>query len=445
MRRPLRPITLLHLLLLTACSGGSDPVGSTPTPPTPPVSPPPVTPPTPASLTVQSGDGQSGEPSVALSVPLAVVVRDAGGRALPGVAVTFAVDSGGGSIGSATATSGTDGTASAGIWTLGPATGRQVVSARVGTLPPARFVATAEWASVELPEQTVASSGGVLRVARPGRALDGVELTVPAAAVNTGVSLRVSITATAPTGLPQGSTVISASPVTLREPLLLRVPFDPAVGIAPGDASRVVWMRERDGAWRALPRVRTTATYVDVLLPTLGASTTAPNVAASTTAQPQTDGATVIDIVQGLLRVTRDVDAGYRPGTDDWDFARQSVFGPAGAVVDPGPGMISASLWYFRSCAASPRAIAVAFGGRRSRGCACSSGIPRRRSWARCRPTRPSRHRLGRRSIGSRTSSARSSAAISPRARRRNRIAPPSCICSRAPAPTPPSSASPIA
>ena len=356
------------LLFLTACAGGGDADDPTVTPPT---TPPPVAPATPASLSVRGGDGQSGEPSVALSVPLAVVVRDAAGRALAGVPVSFVVDSGGGSLTNTSSTTATDGTASAGTWTLGPATGRQVVSARVGALPPARFVATAEWANVELPEQTVAASGGVVRVVRPGRALDGVELTVPPAAVDGSVAVRVAVTASAPTGLPAGSIVlgpawrISASPVTLREPLLLRVPFDPSVGLSSGDASRVVWMRERDGVWRALPRVRTASNHVDVLLPSLGAAPSAPSVSTNASAQAQSAGATVIDLVQGLLRVTRDVDAGYRPGTDDWDFARQPVFGPSGSFVDPGPGMISSSLWYFSERKAATGALHGRFQERR--------------------------------------------------------------------------------
>jgi hypothetical protein len=58
----------------------------------------------PASVSASAGDGQSAALSTAVVIPPAVLVVDANGNPIPGVAVTFAVASGGGSVTGAAAT-----------------------------------------------------------------------------------------------------------------------------------------------------------------------------------------------------------------------------------------------------------------------------------------------------------------------------------------------------
>lgn len=81
-----------------------------------------------------SGDAQQGAPGSTLANPLAVRVVDAGGNVKPGVAVTFAVASGGGSLSSTSATTDASGVATSGSWTLGTGQCGQSVSATAGTL-----------------------------------------------------------------------------------------------------------------------------------------------------------------------------------------------------------------------------------------------------------------------------------------------------------------------
>src|SRR5687768_15961186 len=93
--------------------------------------------------TAASTEGQTAYAGDAVPVAPSVIVRDGRGRAVGGVSVTFTVTEGGGSLERASATTNLDGIASAGRWTLGTAAGANEVMARVGSLPPVRFTATA--------------------------------------------------------------------------------------------------------------------------------------------------------------------------------------------------------------------------------------------------------------------------------------------------------------
>jgi LysM repeat protein len=97
----------------------------------------------PASLTKTSGDNQTGAAGSAVPVAPSVTVRDASGNALPGITVTFAVTSGGGSVGGATQVTNAQGVATVGSWTLGTVPGANTLSVTSGTLAPVSFAATA--------------------------------------------------------------------------------------------------------------------------------------------------------------------------------------------------------------------------------------------------------------------------------------------------------------
>jgi hypothetical protein len=93
--------------------------------------------------TAASTDGQVANAGQSVPVAPSVIVRDAAGRVLAGVAVTFEVTQGGGTLERTSARTNLDGIASAGRWTLGPSAGVNEVSATAGKLPPVRFTATA--------------------------------------------------------------------------------------------------------------------------------------------------------------------------------------------------------------------------------------------------------------------------------------------------------------
>jgi hypothetical protein len=87
-----------------------------------------------ASLAVASGDNQTAAVGVTLPNAPAVIAKDQYGNVVGGTAATYTVLSGGGTVSGATATTGADGIARLGAWTLGITAGAQQLRATAGTL-----------------------------------------------------------------------------------------------------------------------------------------------------------------------------------------------------------------------------------------------------------------------------------------------------------------------
>lgn len=83
------------------------------------------------TITINVGHNQAAMAGTAVPTAPSVIVRDLGGNPMAGMQVTFAVTSGGGSVGSATATTNAGGLASAGSWTMGPDAGPNTLTASV--------------------------------------------------------------------------------------------------------------------------------------------------------------------------------------------------------------------------------------------------------------------------------------------------------------------------
>ncbi len=104
---------------------------------------PPGNDPTPTTLVRARGDGQIGTVGQPLSNPLVVRVDDQSGNPMSGIAVSFRVMQGGGTVGPATANTGSDGEAST-TWTVGTTVGAQQATASVsGIANSVTFSATA--------------------------------------------------------------------------------------------------------------------------------------------------------------------------------------------------------------------------------------------------------------------------------------------------------------
>ena len=95
----------------------------------------------PASVTKVAGDAQSAVVESAVVVRPAVSVADTYSNPVPGMAVTFAVASGGGSIPQPTHTTNDSGVATVTSWTLGPVAGANTLTATVTGFPTVTFTA----------------------------------------------------------------------------------------------------------------------------------------------------------------------------------------------------------------------------------------------------------------------------------------------------------------
>jgi adhesin/invasin len=96
-------------------------------------------------LLLHGGNNQTGPAQGRLGTPLSVQAVDPNGNGVGGVAVTWAVTAGGGSLSAPTSTTRADGTAEV-TWTLGAALGAQTVTATAAGLQgsPVTFTATAQ-------------------------------------------------------------------------------------------------------------------------------------------------------------------------------------------------------------------------------------------------------------------------------------------------------------
>ncbi|MGK2934006.1 MAG: Ig-like domain-containing protein [Gemmatimonadaceae bacterium] len=97
----------------------------------------------PPAAIVKVGDFQSAIVGAAVPEPVSVMITDAGGNPISGAVVAFEVTSGGGSIVGESATSGADGIATLGSWTLGTTPGLNKLTVTSGALGEAVFTAIA--------------------------------------------------------------------------------------------------------------------------------------------------------------------------------------------------------------------------------------------------------------------------------------------------------------
>lgn len=103
-----------------------------------------------AFLTIIAGSSQTVPAGTAVPVGLAVLATDSNGNPAPGTPVTFTVTLGGGSVTGGSATTGGNGIAQVGSWTLGPAPGLNRLRASALARPDVTIDATGTLAPADL-------------------------------------------------------------------------------------------------------------------------------------------------------------------------------------------------------------------------------------------------------------------------------------------------------
>jgi hypothetical protein len=284
-------------------------------------SPPPSGTPVATTITIASGDNQSATASTTVANRPAVMVRDQNGLPMAGVSVTFAVDSGGGTVSGSPALTGSDGVAAAGSWTLGAAPGRNRLRASTGSLTPVVFTATAiVTGGAPLADATIPVAGGSVTVSKAGDPLNGTRLTLPSGAFTVPVEFSIApATVPAPTlaGVTWISPVInitsSQGDYTAGAPFVLDIP---AV-LSPGYVPVAVLMNAATGAVETAPAVAPSSTMVRMITRHLSGSVLAGAVGSALRVNA------VIQVVIGQVKydeLLKDISTTYNPLLDDWDF-----------------------------------------------------------------------------------------------------------------------------
>ena len=125
----------------------------------------------PTDLEVVSGSGQTGAPGSTLSSAFVVRFADSDGEPVSGAVVTFAVETGGGSISDSTDTTDSDGEAETTL-TLGSTGGRNTVRASVSGTDYPGVSSVTFTADAELPAEAIIIAGGDEQTGQIGRRLD---------------------------------------------------------------------------------------------------------------------------------------------------------------------------------------------------------------------------------------------------------------------------------
>jgi len=166
-------------------------------------------------LALQAGDGQTATVGTAVATAPAAAVTDEFGNPVAGVAVTFAVTAGGGTVDpTVPITTDDGGVATATSWTLGHTVGTNMLTATSGTLAgsPVTFTATATpGAAVDLVftgQPTDTRAGDVISPAVVVTAVDAYGNT--ATAFTDAVSVSITPLTGAPLATLSGTTTISA-------------------------------------------------------------------------------------------------------------------------------------------------------------------------------------------------------------------------------------------
>ncbi len=193
------PVALV-VLAFAACGGGDG--ATTPTPPTEPPPPPPRVA---SAIAVHAGDAQIVASGEVAPIPPAVIVRDGAGQPLAGVAVSFSLAEGGGTLEGTAAITDANGVAATTRWVVGVGVGGpQRITASAGALPPLSIRATIQPGTQAL-TTVVPAGGGTVVITETGHPYKGLRLTVPAGAFSSPSTwrMRLALRAALPT-LPSG-------------------------------------------------------------------------------------------------------------------------------------------------------------------------------------------------------------------------------------------------
>ena len=175
------------------------------------------------------------------------------------------------------------------------------------------------------------SAGGTITVSRTGLPVDGLQVRIPQNAISSTVAISVSVQSAAALVLPEGVSTptplikVSAPGASLAQPMLIRV-------LVPEETGSFRYAALWNPVTRKLTPQPTIASNPTSITVAVGEFSTS-SAASASMAFPSSSVATeeMLVVLKGLadILILGDFDTGFRPGIDDWDFARQPILDPA--------------------------------------------------------------------------------------------------------------------
>jgi hypothetical protein len=311
------------------------------------------------TLAVRAGDGQEAAPGAAVAAAPVVLATNASGQPQAGVVITFAVDSGAGTLAATQVTTASDGTASPGRWTLGAAEGANVLRVTAAGANTLRIRATASIpTTLLLNNVTVPRSGGTLTVSAAGNPLNGMTLAIPDTAFSAPAIISIGTKSIAPPTLPTGyaqvgpALVITNSEAVATRPMVMTIPVSVQ---SPDTALGAFFVDQATGTLEPVPVAARTANTLTIFSRHFTAdrllkpASTQRNTRKEPGAEPalaMTGFSPVIIIIISVPAAQLNVatTTGFQPGRDDWEFVNYgSILGPGGICA----GMSISAMYYF--------------------------------------------------------------------------------------------------
>ncbi|MBS1902817.1 MAG: IPT/TIG domain-containing protein [Bacteroidetes bacterium] len=209
---------------------------------------------------------------------------------------------------------------------------------------------------ISVASQSISQSGGIVTVSAPGKPVDGLQIIVPANSFTE--SRTVSVSYAPVTSHSFGDYFKPVSPlITISNgggyadsTMLVKIP----VTLATGEIPIAFFFNDKTGKLEPIPVASFDVSSVTIMTKHFDVSGIAAGLAGSKHAQPSTLSNYAKLIVSGLSEAmfadltskVTDINTGYEPGIDDWEFVNNGSYLPD-ARAGHCAGQNASSIWYF--------------------------------------------------------------------------------------------------
>lgn len=200
--------------------------------------------------------------------------------------------------------------------------------------------------AIEVANQIVSTTGGIIKIARPGTPLDGMEIIIPTNSISSNKSMKISYAEVKRHSLGQNfnplSPLISISSDIgySSDNMTIKIP----VKLPAGHFAMCFIYDDKTGKIEGMPLIGVENNFVTIstrnLSPYRAGLFKSNNVVDGTS----TTNMIVSSINESVLNSQLVISSGYKPGIDDWEFPN------FGSYIEPGghcAGQSIGSMWYY--------------------------------------------------------------------------------------------------